>query len=122
MNGEYIKGYQGLKVWQAAHKLALEIYAATKDFPKEEMFGLTSQMRRAAISIPANIVEGYARNSQKEKIQFYSIARGSLTELEYFIDFANQLGYLSSEKCVMLKENREEVGRLLNGLRKSLSK
>lgn len=79
------------------------------------MFGLTSQMRRAAFSVPANIVEGYARSSHKEKLQFYSIARGSLSELEYYIDFTLRLGYLSKDQHIKLANLRSEVGRLLNG-------
>ena len=114
------EGYRRLMVWQKAHELAMEVYVATKGFPKEEMFGITSQMRRATLSVPANIVEGYARSSQKEKLQFYTIARGSLTELEYFIDFSTEFGYLSEEQHQKLKTSREEVGRLLHGFIKSL--
>ncbi len=90
--------YRRLLVWQKADELALRIYVATKLFPKDEMFSLTSQMRRAALSVPANIAEGYARFYAKEKSQFYNIARGSLTELEYYVDFSFRLGYLTKEK------------------------
>ena len=114
------EGYRKLNVWQKAHGLAMQIYSVTKSFPKEEVFGVTSQMRRAALSVPANIVEGYARSSQKEKLQFYSIARGSLTELEYFIDFSTDFGYLSDKQYKELKASRDEVGRLLHGFIKSL--
>ncbi len=112
--------YRRLIVWQKADELAFQIYAVTKNFPKEEMFGLTSQMRRAAFSVPANIVEGYARSSIKEKSQFYTIARGSLTELEYYIDFSLRLKYITKEQHRELVNLRNEVGRLLNGLIQSV--
>lgn len=112
-------GYRKLMVWQKADELAFKIYLNTKNFPKDEIFGLTSQMRRASLSVPANIVEGYARFSKKEKRQFYNIAHGSLSELEYYIDFTLRLGYLSKENHSTLTYLREEVGRLLNGFIKS---
>ena len=114
------KGYRRLTVWQKADELAFQIYLITRNFPKDELFGLTSQMRRAAFSVPANIVEGYARSSKKEKAQFYSIARGSLTELEYYIDFALRLAYLSKDQHTKLADLRDEVGRLLNGFIQSI--
>jgi len=82
------KGYRRLIVWQRSDELAFQVYVISKIFPREELFSLVSQMRRAAISVPANIVEGYSRDSNKEKIQFYNIAKGSLTELEYYLDFS----------------------------------
>lgn len=111
-------GYRKLLVWQRADELAVKVYLVTKKFPREEIFGLTSQMRRAAFSVPANIVEGYSRNSKREKMQFYSIARSSLTELEYYIDFALRLDYLSKDDFALLRNLRDEVGRLLNGFMK----
>ncbi len=86
------------------------------------MFGLISQMRRAAVSVPANIVEGYARYWQKEKIQFYNIARGSLSELEYYLDFSFRLGYLTKENYLNLVKLRNETGRLLHGFVLSVKK
>lgn len=115
-------GYRGLLVWQKADELAYQIYVITKHYPKDEIFGLTSQMRRAAVSVPANIVEGYARNSQKEKAQFYFVARGSLTELEYFIDFSLRLKYIDNIQHQELSVLRQAVGRLLFGLVSSVSK
>ena len=115
MQKENQKGYKRLIVWQRADELAFRIYLATKRFPKEEMFGLISQMRRAALSVPANIVEGYSRTSKKEKVQFYNIAKGSLTELEYYLDFSRKLNYLNNNQYYLLIELRSEVGRLLNG-------
>ena len=113
------KGYRKLIVWQKADELAFQVYLVTKNFPKEEMFGLISQMRRAAVSVGANIVEGYARFSKKEKTQFYNIAKGSLTELEYYVDFSLRLKYISLEQYKILADLRDEVGRILNGFIKA---
>jgi len=119
---ENTKGYRKLLAWQKAGQLAFQIYIATRDFPREEIFCLTSQMRRAVLSVPANIVEGYARSSEKEKLQFYSISRGSLAEIEYFIDFSFRLGYILDSQHKNLTILRDETGRLLTGLIKSLKK
>lgn len=109
-----ITRFEQLEVWQEAHKLVLRIYWATQDFPAEEKFGLISQMRRAAISIPANIAEGFKRRGLPDKIRFYNTAESSLEELKYFLILAKDLQYLSSE--VELMNQAETVGRLLNGL------
>lgn len=109
------KGYRNLIVWQKADELAYQTYLITKKFPKDEMFGLISQMRRAAVSVAANIVEGYARFSVKEKVRFYNIAGGSLTELEYYFDFSLRLNYLFKEEYNKLVDLRTEAGRLLHG-------
>ncbi len=101
------KGYRRLIVWQKADELAFQVYIITKKFPKEELFSLVSQMRRAALSVPAN------------KVQFYNIAKGSLTEIEYYLDFSLRLGYLNENLYDLLVELRNEVGRLLNGFIKS---
>lgn len=113
------KSYRRLIAWQKADELAFQAYCITKNFPKEEMFGLTSQIRRAAYSVPANIAEGYARAFKKEKAHFYNIAFGSLTELEYFIDFSFRLNYINQKQHNTLVSLREITGRLLNGLIKS---
>ena len=84
-------GYKELKVWQKSHELTLEIYQLTKIYPDEEKFGLISQMRRAAFSVPSNIVEGHSRRSQKEFKQFLTIARGSVDELNYFLLLSKDL-------------------------------
>jgi len=112
-------GYKKLIVWQKSHLLVKEIYKITGNFPKDELFGLTNQMRRCAVSVPANIVEGYSRKSVKEKLNFYNIARGSLSELEYYIDLSFDLKYIEEEKYKELLVVRAEVGRLLNGFIKS---
>lgn len=114
------KGYQKLKVFREADKLVLLIYQITKKFPREEMFGLVSQMRRAAVSIVANIIEGQVRESNKGFLRFLFIANGSLVELEYYIDLALKLSFINKEEHEKLDEQRRTVGVLLNGLIKSL--
>ncbi|HXV42059.1 MAG TPA: four helix bundle protein [Anaerolineae bacterium] len=106
--------FQQLEVWQEAHKLVLMVYQVTKEFPSEERFGLVAQMRRAAISIPANIAEGFKRRGTQEKIRFYNISEGSLEELKYFFILSKDLGYISSAQELITQA--ELVGRLLNGL------
>ena len=120
MEQQQQNGYRSLVVWQKADELAFQVYLITKNFPKEEMFSLTSQMRRASLSVPANIVEGYGRNSQKEKFNFYNIAKGSLTEIEYYIDFSFRLKYINQDSYIKLVGLRNDIGRLLNGLMKSI--
>lgn len=106
--------FQQLEVWQEAHRLVLMVYGVTKEFPGEEKFGLISQMRRAAISIPANIAEGFKRRGLSEKIRFYNISEGSLEELKYFFILSKDLSYINSNQELMTQA--ETVGRLLNGL------
>ncbi|MCL2762827.1 MAG: four helix bundle protein [Treponema sp.] len=96
------------------------IYLQTRNFPKEEMYGLTSQIRRAAVSIPANIAEGNGRKSRKEYIQFLSIANGSMTELETHLMIAERLKFMTKETSEQLQTKLQSVGRLLTALRKSL--
>ncbi len=96
-NNPKIRAFTDLIVWQESHKLVLMIYSITKKFPKEEIFGITSQMRRSAVSITSNIAEGFARRSNKEKLQFYSVARGSLAELESQLLVARDISYLNIE-------------------------
>lgn len=106
-------GYRHLIVHQKADELAFQVYLVTKEFPKEELFGLTSQMRRSAISVPANIAEGYTRKGVKDKIHFYNIAQGSLVELEYYFDFSLRLNYIDENKYKELINLKDEVGKLL---------
>jgi four helix bundle protein len=103
--------YQDLIIFQKADDLALRIYKVTESFPTSELFGLTSQLRRAAVSIPTNIVEGYARKSRKELKQFINISLGSLAETRYLFDFSKRLRY--HKNCDHVGELIEEVGRLL---------
>jgi len=105
-----------LNAWQEAHKLVLMIYGLTKNFPKEEIFGLTNQMRRAAISITSNITEGFGRQRYKEKIQFYYLAQGSLTELKNQIIAAKDINYLDSDNFNQLIEQADLSHKILQGL------
>ena len=109
-----------LIVWQKSHELVLKIYETTKDFPKDEMFGLTSQIRRAAVSIPSNIVEGKARGSNKDFNRFLLIARASLEEVKYQLLLAKDLKYISDVKYEEIFNNMDEVGKLLGGLIKKV--
>ena len=109
-----VNRFQDLQVWREAHALVLQVYKATQTFPKAEVYGLTSQMRRAAVSIPANIAEGFTRYSIKDKLKFYNIAEGSLEELKYYFILSDDLGYIDSNAELM--SAAEQVGRLLNGL------
>jgi four helix bundle protein len=114
------KGFRNLNVWQKAYALTLDIYRATKTFPKAETYGMISQLQRAAVSVPANIAEGYERNYRKEYVQFLFISKGSLGEVETFLLLARDLGYLSNEDYAAIEEKRGETTRLLRGLIKSL--
>lgn len=104
--------HQGLIVFQKADQLAFKIYKITVSFPKTEIFGLTSQLRRAALSVPTNIVEGYARKSKKELAQFINIALGSLAETEYLLNFSKRLDYVKTD-ISEVEALVAEVGRLL---------
>ena len=114
------KSFEDLTVWQEGHKLVLGIYDITKQFPGDERFGLVSQMRRAAVSIPANIAEGFKRRGARDKIRFYNIAEGSLEELKYFLILSQDLRYIASKEELMNRANT--VGRLLHGLITSIEK
>ena len=107
------KGYQKLFVWQKADDLAFQVYLATKRFPRIETFGNTSQLRRSALSVPTNIVEGMGRQNRNESKQFVNIALGSLAETEYLLQFCVKLGYLSNDEYIKLEELRHEVGAIL---------
>ncbi len=105
--------WQKLEVWKHADELAFLVYKATKDFPKEEIYGLTSQVRRAALSIPTNIVEGYSRKGDKELARFVNISLGSLAETKYLLYFSNRLGYFEKDTYNELKKGYETLGKLL---------
>jgi four helix bundle protein len=102
------KGFHGLTVWQQAYTLTLVIYRLSQKFPKEEKYGLVSQLLRAVVSIPANIAEGYERNHRKEYLQFLFIAKGSLGEVETYLMLAQDLGYLSEEDFAAVEDKRRE--------------
>lgn len=110
------KDYRDLIVWQKAMVLVREVYAATNQFPKEEIFGLRMQIRRAAISIPANIAEGHGRLTDMQFRHFLGTARGSLSELQTELDLAGELGFIHAETISPLSDMSCEVARLLNGL------
>lgn len=113
-------GYKKLIAWQKANQLAHQVYELTLAFPRSEIFGITSQLQRAALSIPTNIVEGYGRNNKKEFGRFLSIALGSLAETGYLLEFAFERGYINEsnfEKVMVLKE---EVGQIIWKLYRSM--
>jgi len=116
------RSYKDLIAWQKAMELVTNTYAATASFPRDELFGLTSQLRRAAVSIPSNIAEGQARLTSSEFHHFLGQARGSLMEVETQLQIARNLGYLSEDKTAGLLDSCAEVGRVLNGLLASVSK
>lgn len=115
-----IKSYNDLFAWQKSIELVTETYKLTQLFPKEEIYGLTSQIRRSAVSIPSNIAEGQSRNTTGEFIQFLGIAKGSLAELETQFVIANNLNYISNENLADLKKKTADINRLILGLIKSL--
>ena len=113
------RGYKKLIAWQIADRLAWEIYRLTDKFPKDELYGLTSQLRRAALSVPLNIVEGYARGSKNEFRQFLKISLGSLAESGYLVEFALRRKYLAPSDYDRIKIIKEECGKVLWKLMKS---
>ena len=114
------KGYKKLEVFHKAHRLAKDVYQATKDFPRQEGYGLTSQLRRASVSIPTNIVEGQASNSKKEFLSFLNIANRSTVEVEYLLELAAELKYLPEAEYSRLEAIRSETARMLSGLMKAI--
>ncbi len=116
------KGFRKLLVWEKAHELVLGVYTATKAFPKEERFGLTSQLQRAAVSIPSNIAEGHALESDPQFLRHLRIARGSLAEVEYQLLLAADLELLSEQNYDKLENKRREVGYLLYKLMTAIKK
>lgn len=108
------KSWRELKVWQKAHDLVLRVYKETAVFPKEEIYGLTSQVKRAAISIPANIVEGHSRNTDKEFANFLHISRGSLEELRYLLLLSQELGFLKADIYDSIENDCMSISRMLN--------
>jgi four helix bundle protein len=109
--------FQDLIVWQKAHEFVLKLYRATNSFPSHEIYGLRSQMRRAAVSIPANFAEGFVKQGKADKARFFNIAHGSLEEVRYYLILSNDLGYLSKDSFI---EALSEVSRLLQAYRTSI--
>jgi four helix bundle protein len=117
-----VKSYRELVAWQKAMDLVEVVYRSTACFPKEEMYGLTSQVRRSAVSIPSNIAEGQGRTSTRDFLNFLSIAAGSLCEMETQLLLAQRLHYLAATAVAELLDRSAEVGRLLHGLRRALTR
>jgi four helix bundle protein len=111
-----VRNYKDLRVWEEAHKLTLAVYRSTQEFPKEERFGLTSQVRRAAASTPANLAEGCGRRSDGEMARFIQIAMGSGAELSYHLLLAHALGFLKNEDYANLGSATDRVMRMLSAL------
>jgi four helix bundle protein len=115
-----MKNFRELKVWEKAHRIVIDVYKLTTDFPNHEQYGLVSQLRRAAVSIPANIAEGCGRNSQKELRRFLEMALGSANEVEYLFYLSQELGYTESKVIDSMIDQIVEVKRMLTGLNKRL--
>jgi four helix bundle protein len=116
------KTFKDLIVWQKAHSFVLKVYKITKSFPKEETYGLTSQFRRASVSVAANIAEGFRKKSNADKLRFYNISQGSLDESMYYIILSKDLGYIDDEQKIIIEEIAEEVSRLLNSFCRAIAK
>ena len=106
--------FENLKIWEKSHSLALEVYKQTRNFPKHEVYGIISQLRRAASSVPANIVEGYSRRSKKEFVQFLYQARGSLDEVIYFLILSKDLKYITEDNFKSMKLKHSVLMKMLN--------
>ncbi len=115
-----IQSFTDLRTWQKGHAFVLDIYRVTKQFPRDEIFGLISQLRRAAVSFTSNIAEGFRRKSPKEKVQFYAIAFGSLTEIQNQLLVAKDVGYLPESEFKVLATETVELSKMLSGLMKSV--
>lgn len=115
-----MKNFRDLKVWGKAHKLALAVYAETRNFPKEELYGLTSQLRRAAASIPTNIAEGCGRGTDRELAQFAQIAAGSTSEVDYLLQLSRELGYIGQDAYQELQNQTVEIRKMLAALIQTL--
>ena len=117
-----IYNFHDLDAWKKAHQLALDVYKLTKSFPKEEQYGVVSQLRRAASSVTANIAEGFGRYHFNDKVRFYYQARGSVAEVQNFLFLARELDYISENLSNPLIEKLNEVRQLINGLIRSIEK
>ncbi len=113
-----ITSFEQLDVWKMSHKLTLDVYKCTRSLPDDEKYGLISQMRRSAVSVPANIAEGFKRRGNKDKVRFYNIAQGSLEELKYYFILCRDLNYINinDEQLVIF----ETIGKMLNSLQKKI--
>ena len=116
------RDFRKIKAWELADALVISIYAITKSFPKEETYGLCSQIRRSAVSVPSNIAEGAGRNHKKEYLNFLYIAKGSLAELDYLCCLSQRLGYISQIDYCDMNKLLENTAKTLTGLIKSVTK
>lgn len=119
MNSEKISSFTQLKAWQKSHELVLGVYKSTDSFPSSESFGLTSQIKRAVVSITSNIAEGFSRRTRADKVNFYHMALGSCTEVQNQLIIARDLKYIKTEIFSVLADISVEVHKLINGLIKS---
>jgi four helix bundle protein len=110
------RNFKNIKAWQYADDLAVLVYSKTKSFPREELYGITSQLRRALVSVPTNIAEGASREHKKEYLNFLYIARGSMAETEYLLHLSRRLGYLQDDEYKKLEDRRKEAAKTLHGL------
>jgi len=113
---EKIRSFTDLNAWKEGHKLVLVVYETTKKFPKEELFGLTNQLRRCVVSITSNLAEGFSRQSYKEKVQFYSIAQGSVTEAQNQLLIARDIGFIDNKSFQKVANQSVVVHKLISGL------
>ncbi|CZT34884.1 four helix bundle protein [Rhizobium sp. 9140] len=116
MESQEIKSYRDLRVWQAAIDLSVECYTLTNDFPKSEIYGMASQMRRSSVSVAANIAEGYGRNSRGSFVQFLKVAQGSLKELETHLIICQRVGLMDAYASEEMLKQCEENGKMISGL------
>ncbi|MBC7861616.1 MAG: four helix bundle protein [Bacteroidia bacterium] len=115
------KSFRELIVWQKAHALVIDVYKIAKKFPQDEIYALTQQLRRAAVSIPANIVEGYKKKTKPSKLNYLNISEGSLEECKYYFILSCDLEYITQKEADKLTTKAEEVGRILNGYYNSIN-
>ncbi|MCX5782535.1 MAG: four helix bundle protein [Elusimicrobia bacterium] len=116
-----IKSFKELRIWQRGIELVKDIYLLTEKFPKEELYGITSQMRRASISIPSNIAEGFKRNHNKEFVQFLHLAMGSAAELETQLIIAKEIGFINSEKLILVSNKLDSLSKMTTSLLNKMS-
>ncbi len=119
MDDRKMTSFTDLKAWQGSHRLSLDIYKLTKNFPSSEQFGLSAQLKRAAVSVTSNIAEGYGRSTQADKEHFYTMASGSLYEIKSQLILARDLGFIASKDFQVIADNANIAHKLLNGLLKA---
>lgn len=118
---EKIRNFKDLKIWQKGIEIVKDVYAMTKEFPREEMYGITSQMRRSAVSIPANVAEGFKRFHGKEYSQFLHIALGSVAELETHLIISKELGFIKDEQLAEISEKLDHISKMVSSLLNKIS-